>query len=775
MHAFDKRLYEWPPLRLGHFCWVENDGFKKGTLCMKKVIVGICGGLILLSILISLRSGALKAGELTEESSTIDVSVTEASQESVVPSVEESVQAPLIEEGETGVSEAPFLEPDAPEASTETSTSETTPPETSTTMDESAEASSTTESSSISSSSTSSSSSTKPSASSTGSSSKDTTSTSSTQSSSSTIPSTTTSSTGQIQESTSSSAATVPSTSQSQEQTPPPANPAPAAPAQGATGVAERAPETAAPSVQPQSVFAPRAPEAFSETSTLNLPNELKTSDVAQSDLKGFELPLLQSLEHKAHGALIYEGIKQLGVDQAATFDTEQLAQELYQSLFAIDTVGTPEKLSEELTIGSLIYQEKKGQPVLLGIYIGDNYYLATADVKRDKEEKLETTTEETTTKRQSKTTSTATEEAATEGQEATQRQVVVAPLDLEEALLVQALPEVTLTAYGQEVLAAYPAAMAITETAGAKAFIETIGDDAQKLGQDYDVFASVMIAQALLESGSGTSTLSLPPNHNLFGVKGTYKGQSVSMATQEDRGNGELYSIDSAFRKYPNYTASLGDYVTLLRSGISGNAGYYQKTWRSNAKNYLRTTSALTGTYATDTSYGQKLNSIIALYHLTRYDQVKVEKGSGVFIKGKEEIPAEYRNLMRYPDYNGIDYNASGSYPVGQCTWYAFNRVNQLGKSVDDYMGNGGEWAAKGKALGYEVSQTPKAGWLISFSPGTAGSDPRYGHVAFVEAVRPEGILISEGNVYGGTIISYRVIDHALATSANVSYIKAK
>lgn len=355
------------------------------------------------------------------------------------------------------------------------------------------------------------------------------------------------------------------------------------------------------------------------------------------------------------------------------------------------------------------------------------------------------------------------------------QRQVVLQPMDIEEDLLVQALPNVTLTEYGQTILAEYPASINFTENEGSKNFISKIAEDARKLGQEYDVFASVMIAQALLESGSGSSGLSLPPNYNLFGVKGTYQGQAVSMATQEDRGNGELYSINSSFRKYPNYAASLGDYVQLLRGGISGNDGYYQKTWRSTAKNYLRSTHALTGTYATDTSYDRKLNSIIAVYNLTQYDQVKIDQSSGVFFKGKEEIPEEYRSLMRYPDYNGVNYNTSGSYPVGQCTWYAFNRVKQLGKSVDDFMGNGGEWGTKGKALGYEISREPKAGWLISFTPGTAGSDPRYGHVAFVEVVRPEGILISEGNVYGGTVISYRVIDANLAKSDLVTYIKAK
>lgn len=413
--------------------------------------------------------------------------------------------------------------------------------------------------------------------------------------------------------------------------------------------------------------------------------------------------------------------------------------------------------MPEELTIGSLIYRKNEEKNVLLGIYIGDDYYLTVDDIEIEKEDEEE-----------------ASELEADEKE--TQRQVIIETLDLEEDLLVQELPKAELTEYGEQVLDDYPASMNFTENESAKNFIETIAEDAQKLGQEYDVFASVMIAQALIESGSGTSTLSLVPNYNLFGIKGTYNGQSVSMATQEDRGNGELYSINSAFRKYPNYAASLGDYVQLIRGGISGNDGYYKQAWRSEAKNYLRTTNALTGTYATDTTYSQKLNSIIALYHLTQYDRVKTtDSDSGIFIKGKEEIPSEYKSRMKYPDFNGVNYNSSGSYPVGQCTWYAFNRVKQLGKSVDDYMGNGGEWATKGKALGYQVSQKPKAGWLISFKPGVAGSDPRYGHVAFVEVVRPDGILISEGNVYGGTVISFRVIDSSLANSDQVSYIKAK
>ena len=708
---------------------------------MRKTSLLILGVLAFIGGFISIQSGVLKADEILEKTSskvepmTSDVSANSLVSVEEVPTLE-SITESTIYESRTVYSSTSTTSP-AISSSTSSSTNPTI-------------SSSTSSSSNPAISSSTSSSSNPTISSSTSSSSNPAISSSTSSSTNPTISSSTSSSTNSSATIPSSTAGSQASTNQSQEV--PKQSASPVVTPEGPTTAAgiPTAPNTA--SVKANSFVAPTAPDAFSETSTLNLPSELKTTEVAQSDLKGFELPLLSSFENKAQAALIYEGIKQLGTEQEENYSAEQFASDMYQSLFHLEISNNPEKLSEEITVGSLIYQKDEDENRLLGIYIGDDYYLSVDDVEIEKE------TDSTSDKKE------------------TQRQVVVETLNVEEDLLAQDFPEAVLTDYGEQVVAEYPASMNITENESAKSFIETIGEDARTLGQEYDVFASVMIAQALLESGSGTSTLSLAPNYNLFGIKGTYQGQAVSMATQEDRGNGELYSIQSSFRKYPNYAASLGDYVELLRGGISGNDSYYKQAWRSTAKNYLRTTNALTGTYATDTSYGRKLNSIIALYHLTQYDQPKVEAtASGIFIKEKEEIPEEYRSRMKYPDFNGVNYNTSGSYPVGQCTWYAFNRVKQLGKTVDDYMGNGGQWAAKGKALGYEVSQKPKAGWLISFKPGVAGSDPRYGHVAFVEVVRPEGILISEGNVYGGTVISYRLIEIELATSNQVSYINSK
>ncbi|MCO5511171.1 peptidoglycan DD-metalloendopeptidase family protein [Enterococcus hirae] len=152
--------------------------------------------------------------------------------------------------------------------------------------------------------------------------------------------------------------------------------------------------------------------------------------------------------------------------------------------------------------------------------------------------------------------------------------------------------------------------------------FIRKIGESARKIGQENDLYASVMIAQAILESASGQSQLAQAPNYNLFGIKGTYNGKGVSFATQEDLGNGTLYTTQATFRQYENYEDSLNDYAQLLKEGLTGNSHFYDGVWKSNAKTYQEATKFLTGRYATDTSYDKKLNGLIETYDLTTYDK---------------------------------------------------------------------------------------------------------------------------------------------------------
>lgn len=154
--------------------------------------------------------------------------------------------------------------------------------------------------------------------------------------------------------------------------------------------------------------------------------------------------------------------------------------------------------------------------------------------------------------------------------------------------------------------------------------FIEEIGESAREIGQKNDLYASVMIAQAILESGSGNSGLSRSPNYNLFGIKGSYEGEAVQMPTLEDNGKGGMYTISAKFRKYPSYKESLEDYATLMTGGTSGRSTFYQGAWKSNTKSYKEATKYLTGRYATDTRYNDKLDGLIETYELTQYDQKK-------------------------------------------------------------------------------------------------------------------------------------------------------
>lgn len=108
---------------------------------------------------------------------------------------------------------------------------------------------------------------------------------------------------------------------------------------------------------------------------------------------------------------------------------------------------------------------------------------------------------------------------------------------------------------------------------------------------------------------------------------------------------------------------------------------------------------------------------------------------------------------------HNG-DYG--NAYAGGQCTWWAYNRRAQMGIGTPSYLGNGGQWWATAPSYGLRVDHTPQVGAAISFLPGQAGADGTYGHVAVVESVSGDTITISEMNVKGVYVVSYRTLGNA-------------
>ena len=136
-----------------------------------------------------------------------------------------------------------------------------------------------------------------------------------------------------------------------------------------------------------------------------------------------------------------------------------------------------------------------------------------------------------------------------------------------------------------------------------------------------YGTYTSVMIAQAAVESGWGNSGLAQAPNNNLFGIKGSYNGQSANMSTGEYTKGGQYYTTNANFRRYPSYEQSFEDNGSLLRNQMGS---YYSGTWVENSSNYAQATqNGLQNKYATAPNYAATLNSVIRANHLDRYDPV--------------------------------------------------------------------------------------------------------------------------------------------------------
>ena len=199
--------------------------------------------------------------------------------------------------------------------------------------------------------------------------------------------------------------------------------------------------------------------------------------------------------------------------------------------------------------------------------------------------------------------------------------------------------------------------------------FLKKIADDAREIGQKEGIYASVMMAQAILESGSGNSLLSSEPNHNLFGIKGSYNGSSVTFNTLEQDSSGQSYQIRAQFRKYPSYKESLEDYADLIKNGLTGNPDFYKPTWKSETKDYKEATKYLEGRYATDRQYSQKLNAIIEAYDLTKYDEPKKEAAT------TEEANAEILNMSKRFDVP-IKWTTDGV-PITGLEFSTIKRVN--------------------------------------------------------------------------------------------------
>lgn len=145
--------------------------------------------------------------------------------------------------------------------------------------------------------------------------------------------------------------------------------------------------------------------------------------------------------------------------------------------------------------------------------------------------------------------------------------------------------------------------------------FIDKFSSAIQSASKGTGLYPSVMMAQAILESGNGNSSLTKLYN-NFFGIKAdsSWTGAKVLMPTTEVI-NGVSESINDYFRSYKSPLDSFKDRIKFLQ-GFSRYKNLFTATTPEQQATELQQDG-----YATDPNYPTKLINLINQYNLKSLD----------------------------------------------------------------------------------------------------------------------------------------------------------
>lgn len=150
-------------------------------------------------------------------------------------------------------------------------------------------------------------------------------------------------------------------------------------------------------------------------------------------------------------------------------------------------------------------------------------------------------------------------------------------------------------------------------------------------------ILASLTASQALIESNKGNSGLAVQGN-NLFGIKGKYNGQCVTMSTTEYYG-GVAYKVMAEFRKYPSWAESIADHSALFNK---------KERYRNlrNCQDYEEACiNVKQDGYATSPTYASTLMNPIRKYNLWMWDYSVL----------KHYTPDKLRTVKKGSDGGGV------------------------------------------------------------------------------------------------------------------------
>ena len=153
------------------------------------------------------------------------------------------------------------------------------------------------------------------------------------------------------------------------------------------------------------------------------------------------------------------------------------------------------------------------------------------------------------------------------------------------------------------------------------KEFLDKIVDNTVLDCNRNNLLPSPTLAQAIIESRYGTSTLATQANA-LFGIKANSKwtGKTYSINTKEYV-NGQYVTVVAAFRAYDSWDESIVDHNQFLLK----NKRYSNLVGVRDYKEYCKLIKQ--DGYATSPTYAQTLIDCIEKYNLAQYDVIAEEK----------------------------------------------------------------------------------------------------------------------------------------------------
>lgn len=155
------------------------------------------------------------------------------------------------------------------------------------------------------------------------------------------------------------------------------------------------------------------------------------------------------------------------------------------------------------------------------------------------------------------------------------------------------------------------------------KAYIDRFASIAMDEMHRVGIPASIILAQAVVESNAGQSTLALKSN-NHFGIKCKSYWTGLSYYHKDDDFDTKGRLMESCFRAYQDIEASFKDHSDFLKSSDK-----YSALFGLDIADYKGWAIGLMNSgYATDKTYAFKLITVIEDFQLYRFDTFQ----SGVF-----------------------------------------------------------------------------------------------------------------------------------------------